>query len=72
MTPDQKKQKNDLVKGFLDISSDVRFTFKEESALLSGIELQAGEQIMSWNMRQYLEQFETNLDTAMTGLIQQE
>lgn len=72
MTPEQKKEMGAFLTDVLDISSDVRFTFKEEPALLSGIELQAGEQIISWNMRQYLEQFETNLDTAMTGLIQQE
>ena len=72
MTPDQKKDMAAFLKEVLDMSDDVRVTFKDDSALLSGIELLAGEQIMSWSMRHYLDQFETNLDTAMTGLIQQE
>ncbi len=72
MTPEQKKETASFLLDVLDITQDVRITFKDDASLLSGIELQAGEQVISWHMRQYLEQFENNLNAAMTGLIQQE
>ncbi len=72
MSPEQKKDMSLFLLKTLNISDNIRFEFKEDKTLLSGLELQIGEQTISWNMRQYLNQFETNLDAAITGLIQQE
>ena len=72
MTPEQKKEISSFLLSVLNVTEDIHFVFKEDPSLLSGVELQTGEQVMSWNMRQYLNQFETNLDAAITGLIQEE
>lgn len=71
MTPEQKKEISSFLLSVLNVTEDIHFVFKEDPSLLSGVELQTGEQVMSWNMRQYLNQFETNLDAAITGLIQE-
>ena len=72
MTPEQKKEISSFLLSVLNVTEDIHFVFKEDPSLLSGVELQTGEQVMSWNMRRYLNQFETNLDAAITGLIQEE
>ena len=49
----------------------VKATFKVDANLICGIQVQIGEQITSWNLQNYLEAFENNMDVAFNELIHQ-
>lgn len=49
----------------------VKATFKVDANLICGIQVQVGEQITSWNLQNYLEAFENNMDAAFNELIHQ-
>ncbi|NCB50228.1 MAG: hypothetical protein EOM53_06135, partial [Alphaproteobacteria bacterium] len=72
LLPTDKKRIKDFISKALILDADVIFTFQQDASLLAGLEVQTGEQAISWNLKQYLEQFQTNLDGALTGLIRQE
>ncbi|MBE6449302.1 MAG: hypothetical protein E7013_01190 [Alphaproteobacteria bacterium] len=68
------KIKSDL-KSFLisalNIDKATKFSFKEDENLICGIQLQAGEHQTSWNLQNYLENFENNMDVAFNELLHQ-
>lgn len=49
----------------------IKINFKADANLICGIQVQAGEQVTSWNLQNYLEAFENNMDTAFNELIHQ-
>lgn len=46
--------------------------FVHDEQLILGIELTAGETVVEWNLKTYLDTFEGNLNTALAGLIVKE
>lgn len=51
------------------LSDKVTIIFKEDINLICGIEIEAGEMEISWNIKQYLDSFEQQLDGALLGII---
>ena len=59
-----------LLKEF-EISETIKFEFKEDENLICGIQIQVGEHQTSWNLKNYLEAFEENMDAAFNELLHQ-
>ena len=63
------------IKAFLtslfDLQTSVKFEFKEDENLICGIQIQVGEHQTSWNLKNYLEAFEENMDAAFNELLHQ-
>ena len=70
-----KKTKYDLKEFILDWcgakSDSVRFEYKQNTALICGIAIKTGEQMISWNLASYLDEFKNNMDTAFAELLHQ-
>ena len=70
----EAEKKNEL-KSFLlnefEIVETIKFEFKEDGYLICGILVQIGEHQTSWNLRNYLETFENNMDAAFNELLHQ-
>ena len=56
---------------FFVLQNDVKFEFKEDAELICGIQIQVGEHQTSWNLKNYLEAFEDNMDAAFNELLHQ-
>jgi F-type H+-transporting ATPase subunit b len=54
-----------------DLQTSVKFDFKEDENLICGIQIQVGEHQTSWNLKNYLEAFEDNMDAAFNELLHQ-
>ena len=52
-------------------SAAVKFVFKVNPELISGIQILAGEQMISWNLNAYLTEFNQNMDAAYAELLHQ-
>ena len=65
----------DELKSFLvaqfELTSAVKFEFKEDKDLICGIQILIGEHQTSWNLKNYLDAFEENMDTAFNELLHQ-
>lgn len=63
------------IKSFLldlfELDNSVKFDFKEDENLICGIQIQVGEHQTSWNLKNYLEAFENNMDAAFNELLHQ-
>lgn len=55
-----------------DTNEDVSFKFEQNPDLICGIEMQSGEDVISWNLANYLESFDINMDNEVNNLIQEE
>lgn len=70
-TLDKKTQENMtafLTKNFA-LKPEQKIRFSVNSDLILGIEILIGESIIEWNLRTYLDTFENNLNTTLSGLI---
>ncbi len=70
--PADKKHIKNFIEKVLSINAEVILTFKQDTSLLAGCEIQTQEKSISWNLKEYLDEFQTNLDKALMGLISQE
>ena len=61
----------DFLTATFDLDKKIKFIFKVDSNLICGIQVQIGEQVTSWNLQNYLEVFENNMDAAFNDLIHQ-
>ena len=63
------------IKSFLTdlfrLDATVKFEFEEDTDLICGVLIQAGEHQISWNLKNYLEDFEDNMDVAFNELLHQ-
>lgn len=63
------------IKSFLldlfELDNSIKFEFKEDENLICGIQIQIGEHQTSWNLKNYLEAFEDNMDAAFNELLHQ-
>ena len=53
------------------LDEKIKCLFKVDANLICGIQVQSEEQIISWNLQNYLESFENNMDAAFNELIHQ-
>ena len=54
-----------------DLENSVKFEFREDENLICGIQIQVGEHQTSWNLKNYLDAFENNMDAAFNELLHQ-
>ncbi|MBQ7413044.1 MAG: hypothetical protein IJV07_02070 [Alphaproteobacteria bacterium] len=66
------KERNTLAAFLTDIFGQAEITFGQQPDLILGIEVVAGETVLEWNLKTYLDLFEGNLNTALAGLIVKE
>ena len=53
----------------LKLNSEINFHFETNPDLILGLEMIVGEVILEWNLKTYLDNFEGNLNTALSNLI---
>ena len=70
-TPVKEDLQKFLISTFDLKKQPVKINFKVDENLICGIQVQAGEQVTSWNLQNYLEAFENNMDAAFNELIHQ-
>lgn len=68
-------QTKESLKDFLfttfGLDENIKISFKVDANLICGIQVQSDEQVISWNLQNYLEAFENNMDAAFNELIHQ-
>ena len=69
LSPKIQQEMATYLKKLLDADT---IDFIHDPALILGIELTAGETVVEWNLKTYLDTFEGNLNTALSGLIMKE
>lgn len=47
----------------------IKFDYKQNHALICGLSVKTGEQMISWNLAAYLEEFKNNMDAAFAELL---
>ena len=47
----------------------VKFEYKQNSILICGLSVKTGEQMITWNLAAYLEEFKNNMDMAFAELL---
>lgn len=57
---------------FFNIKEDILAHFKTDSTLILGIEMTVGDFAIEWNLKSYLDEYQTNLNTLLSGLITEE
>ena len=62
----------DFFQNTLNTDKNTSFKFEQNPDLICGIEMQVGEDIISWNLANYLESFDINMDNEVNNLIQEE
>ena len=66
------KEQQDLTDFLTNTFGRAEVTFRQQPDLILGIEVVAGETVLEWNLKTYLDLFEGNLNTALAGLIVKE
>ena len=66
-----KSEMKAFLTDLFDLQTSVKFDFKEDENLICGIQIQVGEHQTSWNLKNYLEAFENNMDAAFNELLHQ-
>ena len=67
----KKNELKDFLLEEFEISEIIKFEFCEDENLICGIQIQVGEHQTSWNLKNYLETFENNMDVAFNELLHQ-
>ncbi len=68
----RKKEQEDLIAFIgqkLKLNSEIKFHFEVNPDLILGLEMIVGEIVLEWNLKTYLDNFEGNLNTALSNLI---
>ncbi len=60
----------EATQALLKLPPDIRFSTHKKSSLICGIELQAGDKTIAWNLASYLEDFSSHLDATLSGTAQ--
>ena len=63
LSDDQRRDMTERVSGLL--KQDVEVLFEQDEGLVSGVSLEAGGRKMSWNIRYFLDDFQTYLITTL-------
>ena len=58
------------IQALLKLPDDIHFSLHKETTLICGIELQAGDKTIAWNLASYLEDFSSHLDATLSGTAQ--
>ena len=61
-----------FIRKMFNLSKGISFTFTQNHNLICGIEMQVGENVISWNLSKYLENFDVNMNEALNNLVQEE
>lgn len=67
---DNKARLVKAVEKTLDLKG-IRLSVKEDKTLMSGVSLVAGEVVLSWNLKDYMAHFKSQLDANLTQKIEQ-
>ena len=65
---DLANQLSKFLKSKLGIKENQQLIFKKDPELILGIELKVGDINLEWNIRSYFDDFNTNLNNALTGI----
>lgn len=69
LTTEEQSELQNFLKRQLALPDKIKFVFEENKELISGISLQADEQLISWNLESYLQDFRRNLSDEIMQLL---
>lgn len=69
LTLDKQKSLQSFITEQFGLSDKIKFKFTLNPDLVCGVSIQAEEQLISWNLANYLEEFRKNMDDEVVQLI---
>ena len=60
-----------FIRQMFNLPKGTLFKFVQNHNLICGIEMQVGEDVISWNLSKYLESFDINMNEALNNLVQE-
>jgi F-type H+-transporting ATPase subunit b len=69
IAPEKQKILQDFLRQQFNLSEDIKFRFSIDESLVCGLAVQAEEQLISWNLAEYLAEFQNNMNDEVAQLI---
>ena len=69
LTIEQKEILQNKLLNILKLKAPIKFNYEVDKNLIAGLSVQAKEQMISWNLQEYMHEFHTNLNTAVSQIL---
>jgi len=69
LTAEKRNKIENFLHNELKIPVNVKFLYKQDAELISGITLQADEELIDWSMQSYLQEFQQNMNKEVSYLL---
>ena len=69
LSPQLKAQLKENLQKMWQLSAQTKFEFSADPELIGGLCMQADEQLVSWNLQEYLQEFDRNLNKETTQFL---
>lgn len=63
---EQRKAIQNALSNAFSLPSTIQYVFKEENALIIGIEIKIADLLVSWNLKSYLDEMQENINKALS------